>query len=114
MNAVEVASALSILAFLFFGTTCLCTRHMVAEFERYGLARLRVLTGVLQVAGALGLLMSRVFPWLLVPAAAGLSLLMLLGVVARLRIHDPFLHMTPALALMLLNAFIVHGAVTAP
>jgi hypothetical protein len=114
MTALDIASTLSIIAFLFFGITCLCTRHMVEEFERYGLARARVLTGVLQLAGALGLLVGRVWPWLVVPAATGLSLLMLLGVLTRMRIRDPFLHMTPALVLLLLNAFIAYRSVEAP
>ena len=35
----QVAKLLSIGAFLFFGSTCLLSRRMMTEFDRYGLAR---------------------------------------------------------------------------
>ena len=69
----EVARALSILAFLFYGVTCLVTTRMVAEFERYRLARFRRTIGVLQCLGAIGLLAGCVYHPLLIVAAAGLT-----------------------------------------
>ena len=52
----EVARALSILAFLSYGVTCLVTTRMVAEFQRYGLARFRRMVGALELLGAIGML----------------------------------------------------------
>jgi len=98
---------LSIAAFLVFGTASLVHPRMVAEFERYGLARFRRLVGSLEVAGALGLLVGYAVPALVLPAAAGLTLLMALGVGVRMRIRDTLLATLPAFGLMLVNGFLV-------
>ena len=50
-TAFEIARALSAVAFLFYGIVCVSTSHMKVEFERYGLARFRVLVGVLECLG---------------------------------------------------------------
>lgn len=110
--AFEIARVLTIAAFLGYGATCLLTQHMVAEFERYGLAPLRVLTGSLEVLGALGLLGSYLVPALAVWAAGGLCLLMAMGVGARVRIRDPLIAMAPALLFLVLNGFLLLYAVT--
>ena len=93
-------------AFFFYGWACIRNDAMVAEFERYGLARLRKLTGSLELLGALGLLIGYAFPLALVLASGGLSLLMLMGVLTRLRIRDSFFATLPALVLLLMNAYI--------
>lgn len=93
-------------AFFFYGWACIRDAAMVAEFERYGLARLRKLTGSLEMLGALGLAVGYFIPLSLTLASAGLSLLMLMGVATRLRIRDSFLATLPALVLLLMNAFI--------
>ena len=106
-TALDLTRLLSLAAFLYFGSACLVSRRVAVEFERYGLARFRILTGLLELSGALGLALAPAHPVLLVPAAAGLSLLMLLGVATRLRIRDPLLAMLPALVLLLMNGFLV-------
>ena len=98
---------LSAVAFLGFGAACLMTEHMVGEFERYGLARFRVLVGWLEIAGAVGLLLGAASRPLLVAAAGGLALLMLLGLVTRVVTHDSWLQMLPAAALLALNVYLV-------
>ena len=105
--AFEIAKALSIVAFLGYGLTCLFSEHMTAEFERYGLARLRKLTGGLEVAGALGLLAGYLVPALVLVASGGLCVLMALGVAARIRVRDPLQAMLPALFFLAVNAFIL-------
>lgn len=80
---------------------------MVVEFERYGLARFRTITGGLQILGAVGLVFGLLLnPWLGVLAAAGLSLQMLLGVFVRLRIGDKLILCFPAFFYCCLNAAI--------
>lgn len=111
--AFEALRILSIGAFLVYGIHCLLSRAMEAEFERYGLARFRTLTGGCQIAGALGLLASYAVPSLAVFAAAGLSLLMALGVWTRIRIGDPLPAMLPALFFMGVNAWVAVYAVYA-
>ena len=76
---VGLAQSLSLLAFAWYGTTALRSREMVAEFERYGLARLRVLTAVLQITGSVGLLAGFVYRPLLLVSAGGLTVMMVLG-----------------------------------
>ena len=99
----ETGRVVSIVAFLGYGGACLVPGVLDAEFERYGLPRLRVLTGALEVAGALGLLAGYLVPSLGTAAAAGLALLMLCGLLARVRIRDPLVAMLPALVLLLVN-----------
>lgn len=105
--ATAIAQGLSIIVFAWYGTSALVSSSMVAEFERYGLPRLRVLTAILQIAGSLGLLAGYFFRPLLLFSAAGLTLMMFFAVLARMRIRDPVSAMAPAFVLMCLNLFLV-------
>ena len=51
----QAATAFSVVVFLFYGTACLFSDGMKADFERFGLSRVRLLIGVLEVLGAVGL-----------------------------------------------------------
>ena len=102
----EASRILSIASFLFSGWICLASDRMVPEFERYGLAKFRRLTGALELLGALGLLVGYVIQPLVAISAGCMSLLMLLAVGTRVRIQDPLSHILPALLLGALNAFI--------
>lgn len=104
---VEILAAVSATAFLFYGLACLFSSKLVAEFERYRLARFRVLVGSLEVAGALGLIAGWWLPPLQQAAAAGLFLLMLCGLWARWRIRDPWYAMLPAALLAAVNLAVV-------
>jgi hypothetical protein len=104
---IDILTAVSAAAFLFYGLACVLSAKLVAEFERYQLARWRVLVGLLEVAGALGLIAGWWFPPLQTAAAAGLFLLMLCGLWARWRIRDPWYAMLPAFVLAVINLAIV-------
>ena len=104
---VGLAQSLSLLAFAWYGATALRSREMVAEFERYGLARLRVFTAVLQIAGSVGLLAGFVYRPLLLVSAGGLAVMMLLAVLVRIRIRDPIHAIVPAFVLFCLNLLVV-------
>jgi hypothetical protein len=112
--AFEIARALSAAAFLGYGIACLGTRRMDAEFRRYGLSRFRRLVGVLECLGALGLLAGHLSRPLLILAAGGLTVLMLLAVATRIRIGDSLVQAFPAIVLLILNAFVFGVAVTRP
>ena len=102
-------TALSALSFFAYGISCLFSSHMLAEFERYGLARYRVLTGSLQVVAAIGLSFGALgFTAIGLMSAAGLSIQMLLGVCVRLRIRDSLVQASPAFAYMCLNGSIAY------
>jgi hypothetical protein len=105
-----MATVLSVSSFLWYGTACLFANGMVEEFARYGLSRWRRLTGALELLGATGLLVGQLVPPLVVVSAAGLTVLMLLGVLTRIRVRDPWYETLPAAILMMLNAYIVYYA----
>lgn len=98
--AVAVVQSLVIIAFAWYGATALLSERMVAEFERYGLARLRVLTATLQIAGSMGLLAGFRYRPLLLLSAGGFAAMMSLAVLVRIRIRDPILEIVPALVLL--------------
>ncbi len=78
---------------------------MVVEFQRYGLAPFRLLTGCLQLLGATGLLIGLLAsPAIGLIASAGLSLQMLLGFCVRLRIRDNVGQCLPSFIYMWINA----------
>ena len=110
-QASTIAAVVSSAAFIWYGANCFVSRAMAAEFERYRLARYRVLTGALQVAGGGGLLVGLWYRPLLQLSAGGLAALMLLGVIVHVRIRDPAQASLPALALFGLNVFIIATAV---
>lgn len=103
----SVAQGISMVSFAWYGMLCLFSDRMVGEFERYGLARFRPLTGALQLAGSLGLLAGYRSRPLLLLSAAGLAALMVAGIIARLRIRDPIVAMLPAFAFFSLNLLLV-------
>ncbi len=79
---------------------------MQQEYVRYGVPRFRPLVGSLQIAGSLGLLAGLVIPLVGQLAAAGLALLMFLGVCLRIRIKDSFVQTLPASFYLVLNAYL--------
>ena len=82
---------------------------MRMEFTRFGLSTLqRQITGVLQIAGAVGLLLYTYNLKLAAFSAAGLALLMLLGFIVRMRIKDSVYESSPAFIFMVLNGIIAY------
>jgi hypothetical protein len=100
----------SAVLFLVYGGLCLFSNGMEEEFARYGLSRFRRLTGALELLGGAGLLVGLLVPEVMVVASAGLAILMLLGVVARVRVRDPLLEIVPAAVLMVANGFLLAQA----
>lgn len=79
---------------------------MKSEFKRFGLEKAGAFTAVLELLGATGLLIGLKFPQILLVSAGGLALLMLLGVVVRIKVRDTIWVSLPALFFMILNATI--------
>ena len=97
---------LNIVCFFGYGLSCIFSNKMKSEFTRYGLSSYRQLTGWLQLLGSTGLAMGFIFPPLTHFSSLGLSLLMLLGIAVRIRIHDPLIAIIPAFVFMCLNLII--------
>lgn len=111
-HLLKTAQAISAVGFLAYGIGCLTTRTMQTEFLRYGLPGLRVMTGVLQITAAIGLLAGYIYPVCALLSAAGLSVMMLVAIGVRLKIKDPPAGFLQALACFLLNAFVTNGYLT--
>lgn len=105
MDLLPILRTVSAAAFAFYGVVCLVSPAMVVEFERYRLPRMRVLTAVLEILGALGLLLGPTPVWI-AAAAAGLCVLMLSALVVRAVIGDPWHRSLPAFVLFVVNAWI--------
>jgi hypothetical protein len=109
MTLLNILAIFSGTAFLFYGISCLVTPYMKAEFDRYGLADHRILTGILEIAAAVGLFAGLFIPAAGIIASGGLSLLMLLGFLVRLKIRDGLIRSFPALFFMLVNLCTLYG-----
>lgn len=82
---------------------------MVKEFKEFGLSKYRVLTGILEICGAIGSLIGYFWsPLLYIFSTFGLTILMLLGVYTRVRVKQPWKQSIQAFTLFLLNAFLFY------
>ncbi len=97
----------SALSFIGYGAHCLTAEAMRLEFERYGLAHLRALTGILEILGGVGLVVGLWWPLALRVSAGGLAALMVFALIARYRVNDALFLWLPAFALLLVNVFIL-------
>ncbi|MDC0550207.1 DoxX family protein [bacterium] len=66
----------------------------------------RKLVGILQLLGSIGLIVGFLIPWVGQSASSGLALLMLGGVGVRLKIKDSVLQTLPAIAYLVLSAYL--------
>ncbi len=79
---------------------------MKSEFKRFGLERIGLLTIVLELLGAAGLLFGLLYNPILILSSGGLALLMFFGVLVRIRSKDSLYVSLPALLLMGLNLYV--------
>ena len=108
-----VAVVLSSASFAWFGLGCFLSRRVMAEFARYGIARLRRPVGALQIAASLALAAGAIdarFRPLLIAAAAGLAAMMCVALLVRRRIRDPWATTLPAIGFLCLNLYIAASA----
>lgn len=80
---------------------------MKQEFQRYGLNPYRRLVGTLQLLGAFSLFAGIFYKPLAILGAAGLAVLMFMGLLVRIRLRDGFLESIPALFYAILNLVIL-------
>lgn len=98
---------LSSAIFFFYGILCLTSLSMLHDFQRYGLANLRTLTGVLELLGSVGLVVGYKWPFSLRVSSGGLALLMLIAFAIRVKFRDGIALSLPSFLLMLVNAYIL-------
>lgn len=112
MNELIIICVLiSSLSFLAYVVSYFITPHMKSEFKRFELEKLGFFTIVLEILGALGLLAGLFFKPILLISSAGLAILMLLGLIFRIKLKDSLWVSLPALFYMGLNASIFYMAI---
>jgi hypothetical protein len=79
---------------------------MKNEFKRFGLEKIGLTTVLLEIIGAIGLLVGLKFNFFLIISSLGLAILMFAGVIVRIKLKDSIWITLPAFLLMVLNAFI--------
>jgi hypothetical protein len=65
-----------------------------------------MLTAILEILGAIGLIVGLFFNYILLISSGGLALLMFFGVIVRLKIKDGLLAASPAFFFFILNSYI--------
>jgi DoxX-like family len=106
MNILNILIFISSLSFLGYGIAYFKSTEMKNDFKRFGLEKLGALVAVLEILGALGLMVGyKLYPILLI-SAGGLALLMFLGVVVRIKSKDSVWISLPAFLFMILNGYI--------
>lgn len=106
MNLLHALIFISSLSFIGYGIAYFNSTKMKSEFKRFGLAKAGAFTAVLELLGALGLLIGLKFQLILLVSAGGLAILMFLGVAIRIKVRDNLWVTMPALFFMVLNAYI--------
>ena len=106
MTLVRICILFSSFSFLIYVSSYFINPKMKSEFKRFGLEKLGLLTIILQLIGALGLLIGIWINELLIVASFGLGLLMFLGVIVRIKQKDSLLISIPAFFFMVLNFYI--------
>ena len=84
---------------------------MKKEFKRFGLEKMGLFTIILEILGALGLLIGVLYHPILIISSLGLSLLMFAGVLVRIKVKDNLWISLPAFLYMLVNAYIFWTAI---
>lgn len=102
------------ISFIGYGIHYFRSNEMKAEFKRFGLEKVGTLTAILELLGGIGLLIGLKLSPVLLFSAAGLSLLMFLGVIVRIKVRDSLWVTMPALFFMVLNASILFLSINSP
>lgn len=79
---------------------------MKHEFKRFGLEKMGLTIVLLEIIGALGLLVGLQINFMLIFSSLGLALLMFAGILVRIKVKDNIWVTLPAFFYMVLNAWI--------
>ena len=106
MNLVTICTLISSLSFFTYAFSYFNAPHMKNEFKRFGLEKIGLTTVLLEILGALGLLVGLKFYFFLMISSLGLALLMLAGLIVRIKLKDSIWISLPAFFYMVLNTYI--------
>lgn len=108
MTILNLLIVFSSLSFLGYGIAYFTSTKMKDEFKRFGLEKAGALTAILELLGAVGLLVGLKITLILLISSGGLALLMFFGVAVRIKVKDSFMVTIPATFYMILNAYIFY------
>ena len=112
MNYIFITCVLlSSFSFLGYSVSYFVSPHMKNEFKRLNVEKSGFLVIILEILGALGLLVGFYYKPILLLSSGGLSLLMFLGLLIRIKTKDGLLISLPATFYMLLNVYIFYLAI---
>ena len=106
MNLLTIFILISSLSFFFYGFYYFKAPHMKDEFKRFGLQKIGLTITLLEIIGAIGLLVGLKIYFVLIISSFGLALLMLAGVIIRIKVKDGIWITLPAFFYLVLNAYI--------
>ena len=107
MNTLFVMMVLvSGISVIIYGCLLVISPQMQNEFKRFGLEKFTKLTGVLELLGGIGMLTGLMSDNILLISSGGLTLLMLLGFIVRLKVKDGFQLSFPSFFFMILNLYV--------
>ena len=106
MDFLNLCILISSLSFLGYTISYFTSPYMKKEFERFGLEKIGLFTIALEFMGAAGLVVGLIYNPILVISSLGLSLLMLAGLMVRIRLKDNIWVSLPAFFYMGLNTYI--------
>ena len=102
----KICTLISRLSFFGYAISYFISPHMKKEFKRFGLEKIGLLIIILQSMGATGLIVGLKFNPILTISSFGLALLMLSGLIVRIKLKDSIWISLPALFYMGLNTYI--------
>ena len=106
MSVITIFTLISSFSFFAYAFSYFRTPHMKKEFKRFGLEKIGLTTVLLEIIGALGLLVGLKFYFFLMISSLGLALLMLAGLIVRIKLKDSIWISLPAFFYMILNTYI--------
>jgi hypothetical protein len=111
MNIDKICILISSVSFIAFSVSYFTSPHMKKEFKRFGLEKIGLLTIILQLIGATGLIIGLKFNPILTISSFGLALIMLFGLMVRIKLKDSVWISLPALFYMGLNTYIFFASI---
>ncbi len=114
MNLLTICVLISSLSFFAYAYSYFKAPYMKDEFKRFGLEKMGLTIIILEIIGALGLIVGLKFYFILVISSLGLALLMLAGLIIRIKIKDSIWISLPAFSYLVLNTYIFWKSINLP
>ena len=111
MTIDTICVLISSLSFYAYVASYFMSSHMKNEFKRFNLEKIGLLTIILEFVGATGLLVGLKYNPILMISSVGLSIMMLCGLIVRLKLKDNIWISLPAIFYMCLNIYIFSASI---